>query len=184
MTDCIVYESLTQIQKIVAFAETIGEKELVILFTKHDKDNKLALETIKTTLKLTTGIHIKNTKETMKHNQYYDALIGEATRDLLENKIVTHVYGAETFEHKDKTHRRGSGMNQVTAKLVKDKNKTYVYNLSLLLSAKNQPELLGRMQQNKRILDKYNCKQDCWSFATTKLSLRAPKERAHFLQQL
>lgn len=182
--ECIIYERLAQAQKLVAFAEALGEKEVIILFSKHDTGNKDVLLAVKNGMKLKTGILVKNTKDAMKYSQHYDVLLGEATRDLLENKQVTHIYNAEMLEGKDKTHRRGSGINQVSAKLIKDKDKTYVYNLSLLLSAKNQPEILGRMQQNKRILGKYGCAQDCWSLGKTVLELRAPKERKHFLQEL
>lgn len=184
MADCIIYEDLKQAQALVTFAETLGEQELIILFTKHEAHNKDVLGALKTSMRLKAGILVKDTREAMKRKGHYEALMGEATRDLLENNTITHVYGAEGLERKDKTHRRGSGLNQVSAKLIAEKKKTYIYDLSALLGARDQAQVLGRMAQNKRILSKYSCKQECYSMARDELGLRAAKEREHFLREL
>lgn len=181
MTDCVFYENKENLQTILSFQETLEEKELIILFLDPKIIPKQALTEIKTTLRLKTAFLVQNAKEAMKNKTKYDYLIGQATRELIENNAVTHIIAAEVLEHKDKTHRRGSGLNQVTAKLIATKNKTYIYDLSLLLQ---DHLLLGRMQQNKRILDKYSAKQALFSMAREKLDVRSVKEREHFLSYL
>ena len=175
MDDVIIYSK--EILETLKLAETLDNKQIIILFTKHDTKNKELLKTLQeqTNLQLTAGLLVKNVKEAQKYAAYY-VLFGEATRDLIESKLVKYIFNAEIIERKDKTHRRGSGMNQVIAKLLVDKEKTYCFNLRILL-CNNQAQLLGRIEQNKRILKKYDCKTVCYSFAEKPLELRAKKER-------
>ncbi|MBD3209332.1 hypothetical protein GF367_02850 [Candidatus Woesearchaeota archaeon] len=160
------------LQETLSFAGNLGNKELVIL---HEKPG------VVTKNKHKTALLVKNTREAQRYHCKYDYLFGLATRELIENKLVSHVFGAETMEAKDKTHRRGSGMNQVLAKLIAEKKKVYCFDLRLLLE-KDQAAMLGRMQQNKRLLQKYKAKTALYSFAEEPLGLRAEKERKLFLE--
>ncbi len=166
--------------KTINFSKKTGSKEIIILFEKHDeKNSKIREEGIK------TALQVKNTKEAQKYHKKYDYLIGEAKRDLIESKKIILITNAETMiKKKDKTHYRLSGLNQVTAKIMKEKNKTYIFNLKNILESKEKDKIIGRMKQNKKILDKYKVPYKLMSFATKKTETRTKKEREHFMREL
>ncbi|MBN1275154.1 hypothetical protein JXA12_02585 [Candidatus Woesearchaeota archaeon] len=187
MQDIILYTDAKNTTETALFAASLGTKELLIAFQKHDKTNDDAFRELQEGVKdakLRKALLIKDAREAQKYAQHYDELIGTATRDVAESKQVRYLHGAETLEDKDKTHHRGSGMNHVLAKILAEKKKTYCFDLSLLLGNPDQARVLGRMQQNKRIIRNYGAATQTSSFATTPLRVRAPKERAHFLEML
>jgi len=183
--DVILYTDPKTTVETLAFEKQLGETEVVVAFTKHDAKHKevlshLAVEGV--TVK--SGLIVKDGREAQKYGQRYDAIIAPATRDCLESKAVDIIYHAELLEKKDKTHRRGSGLNQVGAKLVAETGKTYTLDLSLLLAGKERAKLLGRMRQNKTILEKYGCDVRAYSHARRWDQVRPPAEREFFRENL
>jgi len=152
-------------------AGDLGEKDIIVLFTKPTNS----------TGNFKRGLLVKNTKEAQKAKSKYDIIVALATRENIECKSIDMVYGSELEEGKDKLHHR-RGLNQVLAKLIATTGKTYIFSLDVL--KKNPPLMLGRMQQNKKILDKYKAKTQCCSFANEALELRSPRERKLFLELL
>lgn len=178
--DIIIYTNPAKTQECIIFAEQLGSKKPLILFETHHKENKEQFAALKGK-HLTSGIKVNNTKEAQRFQNTYDCLIGKMSRELVETKLVEYITGAETLETKDKTHHRASGMNQVTAKLLA--KKTYLFDISQLFG-NNRAQVLGRMQQNKRLLEKYGAPMMCCSYAKTPLDLRAHKERALLLETM
>ena len=167
--DIIFYGSRTK--ECLEMAAQLGEKTPIVVFTKHEDVD----------LKAKKALLVKNPKEAQKYKYKYDHILALANRENLENKSIDLVYGAEAESGKDKMHHR-RGLNQVLAKLVASTGKTYLFSLELL--KERSAERLGRMKQNKILLDKYKAKTAVCSFAIEPLDLRAPRERKLFLDEL
>ncbi|MFP4523767.1 MAG: hypothetical protein ACLFO2_00430 [Candidatus Woesearchaeota archaeon] len=183
--DVILYTDPKTTLATLGFQRKLGETEVVVAFAKHENGNKEVLSHLAVEgLTVKSGLVVKDGREAQRYEQKYDVIIAPATRDCLESKAVDIIYHAELLEKKDKTHRRGSGLNQVAAKLVKEKEKTYALDLSLVLDGKERAKMLGRMRQNKTILDKYGCKTRAYSHAQTWTGVRPPKEREFFRENL
>lgn len=165
---------------MLSLLEELGEKEILIVYTHHEKEHQVP----QSKLNIKTAFLIKNSKEVQTYAKHYDALIGLATRDLIESKQVNYLFGAETLSDKDKTHFRAGGLNQVLAKLIADKGKTYLFDLDSVLRSDRHELIIGRMSFNKRLLSKYSAQMECVSMAQAPLGLRAPKERKLFLEKL
>ena len=81
---------------------------------------------------------------------------------------VDFVYNLEAGKEKDGIFSRRSGLNQVLAKLARDKGVTIIFSYALFAQAKNKAVILGRMQQNYRLCKKYKVKIQVASLATKK----------------
>ena len=68
---------------------------------------------------------------------------------------VDFVYNLEAGKEKDGIFSRRSGLNQVLAKLARDKGVTIIFSYHLFANAKNKATILGRMQQNYSLCKKY-----------------------------
>ena len=93
-------------------------------------------------------------------------------RKLVEHKKIYGIVDIESDKGPDHTHYRRSNMNQVIAKLIKENNKTYFINFSSILHAKNKAKLLGRIQQNVILCNKYKCKIKVHNFSKNKIDYR------------
>ena len=176
--DIILYVGLEQTAAVVAFARKMGAADLLLVFLKHDKKNReIAAE-----LKVECGLLVKNTKEAQKYAGAYDHLLGLAVRELIEDKKTNLIYGAEDVEGKDKTHHR-LGLNQVLGKLLAERGKTYIFDVSLLLRG-DAALVLGRMQHNRKVLKKYDVKNIACSMATEWHGVRGKRERELLLEGL
>lgn len=162
-------------------AEKLGETELVMLYTPLEFKTK-TLE-FKTKVKLIKGLLIKENKDLNKLNQKSEFIISQnPTRDMVENKKITHYFDSEDQKKADFIHHRNSGVNQVHAKLMHDKEKKYCFSYSLLLNSLRKDQLIGRFSQNKRLLNKYKVGIKVYSFARKPYELRAKHERDALLK--
>ncbi len=184
--DIIGFVTPEQTIKTVKFANRLGSKKIVIVFNKHSSKNAESLKELSknTETDLLSCLMVKTQRDAQKYQDRYDYLLGNAERGMIEAKTVRLITSAETLiDKKDKTHYRLSGLNQVTAKIMNEKKKMYLFNLKMLLSSDEKELLLGRMKQNKRLLEKYEVDHFLMSFAEEKLDVRAGKERKLFLDQ-
>ena len=78
---------------------------------------------------------------------------------------VNLIYHLEFGKRNDFIYSRNSGMNQVLAKIAKEKNVTIGFSMSDF--SKNQELILGRMQQNMKLCKKYKVKTLVGSFANS-----------------
>ncbi|MBN1646237.1 hypothetical protein JW868_04325 [Candidatus Woesearchaeota archaeon] len=97
-------------------------------------------------------------------------------RKFLEQKHTTFVYNAEKQPGRDHIHQRRSGLNQVLAALACKNNITILFNYRQLFDKKQQHLILGKMEQNARIIRKAKCKYAVVSCATKPTQLRNPKD--------
>lgn len=98
-------------------------------------------------------------------------------RQAAEHPAVDALVGMEK-DQRDFIHHRGSGINQVIARLLARKEKEYYFDFSLLLhaQAKTRGQLIGRMRQNMMLLKKAGVKVQMVSMAKDPSMMRAPKD--------
>jgi RNase P/RNase MRP subunit p30 len=107
-------------------------------------------------------------------------------RHVIEKQKAHVVFAIEDNGTKEYTHMRNAGMNQVLAKLLKQKNVAWGISFSSLLNALRQHRvrLFGRIMQNMRLQRKYGFPIMCASFAKTPEEMRATKDLLSLLVTL
>lgn len=161
-------------EKFIEIAEKLGIKTLMFLYSGKEPNLEKIKE--KTKIKLLTGKLDKKTPKTIN--------FCEGTRKNIEDKNCTHIYGLETIEPKEHYHYRKSGLNQVHAKLIKEKNKTLVFDIEKIIESEEKPKLLGRMKQNLLFAKKYKLNILICSMATKPENLRTKKHYEALIRTL
>ncbi len=95
-------------------------------------------------------------KDQNKKNNYSKE--DKKLRFTIEGKSNKTIFGAELIHSKDSFHYLRAGLDQITLKIAKKRNKTIGFDFTELQSAKgaiNQARLLARMQQNMKLCQKY-----------------------------
>jgi len=80
---------------------------------------------------------------------------------------VSMIYDLELDGRKDFIFQRNSGMNHILARLAHRKGMAVGFNFNSFLGSKRKAELMGRMQQNVRLCEKYGVDFEVASFAKT-----------------
>lgn len=101
---------------------------------------------------------------------------GDNVRHVIEKVPTDIIFGFEEVSSKDFMHHRASGMNQVLAKLMKQKKKNVGFSFSSLLRSGKKAELAGRMMQNFMLCKKYKVEVVIASFARDPYEMRAPAD--------
>ena len=145
--------------ELIKMAEMLGITELMLVYEGKipEGDYKTAINIVKA-----------------KYSEEKPCLLGNGNRVLVENKNVKYHTNLEVVDKKDKTHYRMTQMNQVIAKIMKEKKKEILFNFSLLKEDKGV--ILGRMMQNARLAKKYGVKTRMCSFAKTPYEMRSLKD--------
>ncbi len=107
-------------------------------------------------------------------------------RGLIEGRKADIIFGFEALSRKDGFHFLNSGMNQVIAKLMNDKNVAYGISFSQLLAASRQEQvvILGRIMQNIKLCKKYKVRIIVGSFASFPYQMRDPRDLLAFARTL
>ncbi len=74
------------------------------------------------------------------------------------------IYYLEFSKRKDFIFHRNSGMNQVLAKIAKQKHDIIGFSFSDWIKSENKAIVFGRMQQNNKLCKKYKVKTQILSF--------------------
>lgn len=164
-------ESQKAIAKRLAFAEELGHKEILLLFTKHYKGNNALVKEVQKDFKgVLSGILISTQNEAKALKQQYDVIVAPCKRDFFENKNVDFILEPERQGRADFIHHRNSGLHQVLLNYCKPttkrQEKGIITTLSLLRRSRRSSELLGRMMQNARWCKKYKIMYHVTSGAT------------------
>lgn len=95
-------------------------------------------------------------------------------RQMLEDKQIDGIINVESSTGREHTHYRRGNINQVIAKIAKDKGKYYFVDFSRILKTPENRRyiLLGRIMQNIKILQKYEVPISIASFARDVYGLR------------
>jgi RNase P/RNase MRP subunit p30 len=163
-------------EDFIKVAEALGTQGVLFLYEKKEKDlNELRK---KTKLKLFSGII------SLKGNSNAKVVFAKGEQNNVENKQMRFLYGFETLEQKDSLHYRRSGINQVVAASMKQKEKVLVLDMEKILRSREPEQMLGRMQLNLELARKYKLNLIICSFATVPENLRAQEEYAALIRTL
>lgn len=108
-------------------------------------------------------------------------IIKESTGDdraAIERGGFSILHNLEAKQKHDSMHQRQSGLNHVLCELMRRKKIAYGCPLRTLLNtdASKRGVLIGRMQQNFSLCEKYGVTQVIASFATTPYQMRSPHD--------
>jgi len=85
-------EGVERILARVAFAHALGHKQVTILFPQPDKTHRAAIRQLTERFPdLICAVHVRNQQEASKARRLYEAVYGDATRELFESRAVTHI---------------------------------------------------------------------------------------------
>ncbi|MFH1072587.1 MAG: RNase P subunit p30 family protein [Nanoarchaeota archaeon] len=164
----------------VAMAAKLGSG---LLFVYENIDERGLLELKKSYPSARFGFLASNLNKLPKPG-VFDILIGKQGREYIEHPRIKLIYGFETIEYKDRFHQRNSGLNEVLCKLARDKEKILAFDFSSLLRAKDKALVLGRMQQNARLMRKFKNEFVIASFARTHWEMRAGRDYKGLLEEV
>ncbi|HLC85387.1 MAG TPA: hypothetical protein VJH22_06360 [Candidatus Nanoarchaeia archaeon] len=168
MAQDFVYPQNNEAQ-FVAMARRLGIGELVFVYREAPPPLQV-FEGVK----VSHAVVIKDKPLPRMINLIDDA---QKTRFASEHPMVWGLCGIERGQ-KDFLHHRGSGINQVIAKMLAKNQKHYLLDFSLLLHAP-QPErsrLMGRMAQNLCLCKKFGVAVHIASFARSPQGMRSTKD--------
>lgn len=153
-------------QEFIKIAEKLGYDELVFI-------GNVDVSKLKSKIKLTAS------KRIFKSDVSKD-------RNLIESKRAEMIFEFEQDKRKDTMHFRNSGINQVIAKLMKEKNAAYGLSFSQVLNAgkEQRARLIGRIMQNIRLCKKYKVKIIIGSFAGSPYEMRDYRDLLAFARNL
>lgn len=175
-------------KEFIDMAKRLGYSSLVFAYPFGSKISDIK-DNIKDNIKdrkinVTYAILIEK-KHLAKVQSIKGLVIAKAEADnraFFESKKIDIIYGLEQASRKDYIHHRGSGMNQVLAKLAKQNKKSIAFSFSMLL--KRKAEIMARIGQNIRLCRKYDVCMVIASFAKKPYDMRSPHDLIALMQSL
>lgn len=163
-------------QEFINVAKKLGTKSLLLLYEtkKQPKLDNINLYDVK----ITTANLITNNTNKQGMN------FAKTNIQTVENKYITHLYDAESLEEKDNHHYRRGGMNQATAKKLKEHQKTLIIGIEQLITNREPHKIMGRIQQNLELAKKYNLKVAIASMAEKPENMRPEKDMQALIKTL
>jgi RNase P/RNase MRP subunit p30 len=160
-------------------SRSLGHRELLLLFTKHDRKNLELMSVLRKEhagLMLRSGIFIRDQNQVRAMRKQYDAVVTPCRREFFETSAVMHILDCEDGNRPDFLHHRNSGLNQVLLALANKKGHVILSTLSQLLDAKHPEVPLGRMAQNARWCRKFKVPYHVVSGARTRWEQRGKED--------
>ncbi|MBT4648230.1 hypothetical protein HN827_07515 [archaeon] len=158
--------------EFIEIAKKLGIKNLIMIYSDYQTLLKNKNKNIKNKLKLFYGLESSKTIKNRIDIGINIIISPSCTRGDIENKFINLHYNFENILGKDKIHFRRSGINQVIANILLQKNKIVGVSVQNLLDLSKQKKL-GRIKQNFKILRKYNVPIYMSSFANKRYNLRS-----------
>jgi len=160
-------KELSELSKKLGFTKTIFlEKDFVIVKGKSKKE--LLKEIGRAKGKLTI----------------YKTDSEELLRFALEKTKIDLIYGMETINPKDSVHFVRGGLDQITCRIAKEKDKIIAFSFSEILNAKNKDKIIARMKFNVKLCKKYKVKMFFSTFAKNENELRSAQDLFAFWKVL
>lgn len=169
--------------EFVIMAESLGFGELIFLYPSNKFDSvDLSGLQARTRMRISKAALVAKKDIAMMNRKAFTVA---ETNDDLRSTLETGpsmVFGCEEASEKDYLHHRGSGFNQVLAKIARDKHIIYGFSFSSILKADSvfRSKIIGRMSQNKMLFRKYKVKYIVASFAESPELMRAAEEMKAF----
>ena len=108
----------------------------------------------------------------------------ELLRFALEKSKVDIVYGMETINPKDSVHFVRGGLDQITCKIARDKDKIIAFSFSEIFNSKNREKSIARMKLNIKLCKRYKVKMLFSTFAKNEKELRSTQDLFAFWKVL
>ncbi len=160
-------------KEFIKVAKKLDVGGIIFLYEKFDKEIKEKIEKLNSKdFKVYSGFLLKDLKHALKIKSNYDFIFSNGERSHFENKNVDIIIDLEDKNFRDATHFRNSGLNQVLAKLAKEKSILIGINFNLVLNNKNKELIIGRISQNIKLCRKYKLDMFLASFAKKPYELR------------
>ncbi len=152
-------------EEFIEMAACLGYEEVVFL----SKNIKYKYSSDK--IRIKTAFLVSTTNHISVARKNFDYVFAPAERQFFESK-VDYIINAELFDRKDSFHYKRTALNQVHAKLCRERGIRVVFSFNNLLE-KNRIRTLGRMFQNAVIARKYRLKTDSFSLAKDPLRMKS-----------
>jgi hypothetical protein len=152
-------------EEFIEMALSLGYAEVVFL----SRDIKYNYSSDK--IKIKTAFLVSTTNQISIARKNFDYVFAKAERQFFESK-VNYIVDAELFDRKDSFHYKRTALNQVHAKLCKEKDSCVIFSFNNLLT-KNRIQNLGRMFQNAKLVSKYKIESDSFSLAKDPLNMKS-----------
>lgn len=161
-------------EEYVKILSKLGTEKVLFLYEKEPK----TLENLEKTydIEIFTGL--------IDTNKPHNIVFKKGNRHNVENRSVPYLYGFESFSNNDHMHYRKSGMNQVIAKLLKERDKYYVIPVENILTSPEPQILLGRIELNLKMARKYGFNVIIAGMNTDPKLLRAKEEYKSLIRSL
>jgi len=107
----------------------------------------------------------------------------ELLRFLVEKTAVDMIIGMEKINPRDSVHYPRGGVDQIIAKIAKEKDKVLAFSFNNLLNCENKFErakLMNRIRFNLKFCKKYGVKTYFGNFAQRKSDMRSAKDLKSF----
>lgn len=166
---------------LIAMAERLGYSGLVFLVKDRNllREEQGRIDDLGkgTELNLSVGLFMSG-KENRSGKAMTVLKDPENPRGAIEQRMADWIMGLEYEDREDKLHHRRSGLNQVLAKIMAEKEVGLCYSFKDFLSVGPGalPVLLGRVALNIRIAKKYGVRVCVGSFASDPLEMRNPED--------
>lgn len=122
-------------------------------------------------IKVKTAFLASNTNQISIARKNFNYVFAEAERQFFESK-VDYIINAELFDRKDSFHYKRTALNQVHAKLCREKDICVVFSFNNLLG-RNRVQTIGRMFQNAVIARKYKLNTISFSMAKDAMHMKS-----------
>lgn len=129
---------------------------------------------------------LKEVKLAKKKNLFviYKPKTEEMLRFVIEKTQIDLVFGVELIHKKDSMHYVRSGIDQVIAKIVAEKDKIIAFSFCDILNSKNKAKIMARMMLNIKVCKKYKVKFEFLNLASKKEEFRSKKDLKAFFRIL
>ncbi len=152
-------------EEFIEMALSLGYDEIVFL----TKDIRYRYSSNK--IKVRTAFLVSTTNQISVARKNFDYVFANAERQFFESK-VDYIINAELYDRKDSFHYKRTALNQVHAKLCREKNICLVFSFNNIL-ARNRIQTLGRMFQNATIAKKYKLSTAAFSMAHDPMNMKS-----------
>lgn len=171
----------------ISMAERLGYKRLLFLYGLGEFEEKLKNLPPSQKIKIDIGI-LADSKGMHRLSKFKGHLIAAKSsdhdREMMEKSSVNLIFSLEEASRKDFMHQRGSGLDNILAKLAHDNNISVGFSISSILNSKNKNAIMGRMMQNIRLCRKYKVKMAIASFSSSPYGMRSPHDVISFFSML
>ena len=183
--DYVIFDA--DAEKKAAIASSLGFSRLNLVVERKDLDQaKAFMDGAKENgVELKVCLLSKNKKDTAfaRSKGMESIYLYDGTKDVREiiTGVSPDILACVEHQQRDFIHHRASGLNQVSAKLLKENGIALGLSLGFLTGSRHKALVMGRMQQNVSLAKKYGFQLKIFSMARSWSMMSAPKDMLSLL---